>query len=76
MADIDVAKISEDVHGPLLKALAKRANYIDIDAIELFRTGAPIVGRLDRRDGLIALCVSLLFGFVALQERHREAHRV
>ena len=48
MADIDVAKISEDVHGPLLKALAKRANYIDIDAIELFRTGAPIVGRLDR----------------------------
>ena len=48
MADIDVAKISEDVHGPLLKALAKRANYFDIEAIELFRTGAPIVGRLDR----------------------------
>ena len=48
MADIHVAKISEGVNGPLLKALAKRANYQDVDAIELFRTGAPIVGRLDR----------------------------
>jgi hypothetical protein len=48
MADVHVAKISEGVHGPLLQALAKRANYPDLDCIELFRTGAPIVGRLDR----------------------------
>jgi hypothetical protein len=48
MADADVAKISEGVHGPLLEALAKRADYHDVAAIELLRTGAPIVGRLDR----------------------------
>ena len=48
MADVHVAQISEGVHGPLLKALAERAGYHDVDAVELFRTGAPIVGRLDR----------------------------
>ena len=48
MADVDVAKISEGVHGPLLKALAERAGYHDVAAVELFRTGAPIIGRLDR----------------------------
>ena len=76
MADIHVAKILEGVNGPLLEALAKRANYQDVDAIELFRTGAPIVGRLDRCAPRSALCARELFVYCALQERHRKAHRV
>lgn len=48
MADHEVARISAGVHGPLLLALAKRANYHDLSVIELFRCGAPLIGRMER----------------------------
>ena len=48
MADHEVERISARVHGPLLLALAKRANYHDLSVVELFRCGAPLVGRLER----------------------------
>ena len=34
------------VHGPLLTALAKLAVYHDAAAVDLFRSGAPLVGAL------------------------------
>jgi hypothetical protein len=48
MADSAVAHISRGVNGPLLEALATKAGYHDMQVVELFRTGAPIVGTLDR----------------------------
>ena len=48
MADHEVARISAGVHGPLLLALAKRANYHDLSVIEIFRCGAPLTGRIER----------------------------
>ena len=48
MADHEVARISAGVHGPLLLALAKRANYHELSVIELFQRGAPLIGRMAR----------------------------
>ena len=48
MADPTVRRISSGVNGPLLHALADQAQYHDKGAVELFRTGAPVVGILDR----------------------------
>jgi hypothetical protein len=48
MADSAVARISAGVHGPSLEALAKRINYHDSAAFELFRFGAPLMGQIER----------------------------
>ena len=48
MADHEVARISAGVHGPLLLALAKRANYHDLSVVDLFQNGAPLIGRMER----------------------------
>ena len=48
MADAGVAHISRGVNRPLLEALATKAGYHDMQVVELFRTGAPIVGTLKR----------------------------
>ena len=44
----DVARITAEANLALMEALAKRAKYHDIAAIDLMRDGAPIVGKLER----------------------------
>jgi len=48
IADPEVRRIVRGVNGPLLEFLAEKANYCDKAAVELFRTGAPVIGVLDR----------------------------
>ena len=46
--DPALKRFAEEVHGPMLELLAKRAGYHDGACVELFRTGAPLVGKLAR----------------------------
>ena len=46
-ADPHVARVSEDVNGPLATWLAVASEYHDLEAIELFRKGADMVGVLE-----------------------------
>jgi len=48
IADPEIRRIVRGVNGPLLELLAEKADYSDKAAIELFRTGAPVIGVLDR----------------------------
>ena len=49
MPDATVGYISRRVHGPLMLALAKSVGYHDLDVVNLFRDGAPLLGELQRR---------------------------
>ena len=44
--DPEVRSMVNGVHGPLLTALAARGDYHDAAAVELFRSGAPLVGAI------------------------------
>ena len=52
MADAAVSRISQNVNGPLMKVLAEKAGYHDVDAIKLFCAGAPVTGTLVRQVSL------------------------
>ena len=41
-------RFAAEVNGPLMIALAEKAGYHDVDCVELFRDGAPLVGKLKR----------------------------
>ena len=41
-------RFAAEVNGPLMVALAEKAGYHDVDCVELFREGAPLVGKLTR----------------------------
>ena len=41
-------RFAAEVNGPLMIALAEKAGYHDVDCVELFREGAPLVGKLTR----------------------------
>ena len=45
-ADCHVRDVAQEVNGPLFEALARECALEDLDAIELFRRGAPMVGKL------------------------------
>ena len=47
-ADAKVKEVAHGVNGPLLSMLAKACGYSDLDAVELFRRGGPLVGELHR----------------------------
>lgn len=53
--DPAIKKLVQGVNGPLLEALAKRAKYHDKDCVDLFKTGAPIVGVLERHVSAVCL---------------------
>ena len=57
MADAAVSRISQNVNGPLMKVLAEKAGYHDVDAIKLFCAGAPVTGTLVRQVSLFFLSV-------------------
>ena len=44
--DPEIRAMVTGVHGPLLTALAKLAVYHDAAAVDLFRSGGPLVGAL------------------------------
>ena len=46
--DPAVRSLISDINGPLMEVLADRIRYHDRGCIELFRQGAPIVGKLVR----------------------------
>ena len=41
-------RFAAEVNGPLMVALAEKVGYHDVDCVELFRKGAPLVGKLTR----------------------------
>ena len=41
-------RFADEVNGPLMAALAAKVGYHDVDCVELFREGAPLVGKLTR----------------------------
>ena len=45
-ADAHVRQVAREVNGPLLERLARRSDFHDPGAVELFRRGAPFVGLL------------------------------
>ena len=45
-ADVSVRPVLRDVQGHLLKKLAVQAGYHDVDAVDLLRDGAPLIGNL------------------------------
>ena len=47
-ADPATRAVSRGVNGLLLAELAARAGHCDLDAVEFFRSGAPLVGHLPR----------------------------
>ena len=52
--DPALLKVSQEVNGPLMELLAKRAKYHDVESINLFRKGAPMVGKLARTGNGVA----------------------
>ena len=46
--DPALKKFADEVNGPLMELLALRARYHDAECVDLFRKGAPIVGKLHR----------------------------
>ena len=45
-ADIEIRRICKDVNGPLLELLLKISDHSDVKCADLFRYGAPLVGKL------------------------------
>ena len=45
-ADSQIKKVSQEVNGPLLELLLKVSNHVDMQCPELFRQGAPLLGKL------------------------------
>ena len=71
-------RFAAEVNGPLMVALAEKVSYHDVDSVELFRKGGPLVGKLTRL--LQFACVGALFRCVCalmldLQDRKRRAPR-
>ncbi len=66
VSDPGVLGAAKCVNGPLLEALAEKAGYHDAACINLFREGAPIVGKLARSgngkplDGEAAASIAVL----------------
>ena len=52
-------RFAAEVNGPLMVALAEKVSYHDVDSVELFRKGGPLVGKLTRL--LQYSCVCALF---------------
>ena len=48
MPDATIGHVCKGVNGPLMLALAKSCGFKDLDVVNLFRDGAPLLGRLDR----------------------------
>ena len=53
--DKQLREAARGVNGPLLEFLAKGMGYSDAACIELFRSGAPLLGKLARTGNGIAL---------------------
>jgi hypothetical protein len=47
--DPELKKFAQEVNGPLMQLLAERVKYHDIKCVDLFKTGAPLVGKLPRQ---------------------------
>ena len=46
--DPELRHLAAEVNGPLMQLLAKKVNYHDGASVNLFREGAPLVGKLHR----------------------------
>ena len=81
--DPELQRFAAEVNGPLMVALAEKAGYHDVDCVELFRTGAPLVGKLTRplqhsvvcalfcRVCAFALCAGQVTACLAKRRRRR-----
>ena len=53
-------RLSTDVNGPLLEALALRVNFHDVACTNVFRHGATLVGTLAESGILLLCCLDVL----------------
>jgi hypothetical protein len=74
--DPELRRFAKEVNGPLMEILAQRIKYHDRECVDLFKTGATLVGKLHRQQSnSVFWQLAAQFACIASQDRQWKAIR-